>query len=281
MNIKSSFILLFLAVSALVSLASVQSSNNLEVIFFDVGQGDASLIILPGGIKILVDGGPDDKVLEQLGKYLNFFDRKIDYIVLSHEHDDHSFGLIQIIKRYEVKNLIHSVSECEGDVCLELFKVIEAAGVSCEQVNSLKQILFDENCIVDVYPPLDLSEKNVNDRSIAIKLNCLGNTVFMDGDGETKREDDLLRSGKDLSSTIFKASHHGSKTSNGEEFLKAISPLLVVISSGFNNKFKHPSDIILSRLDSLKIQYFRTDKNGNIHIKFIDKTYPQVTLDKE
>ena len=102
----------------------------------------------------------------------------------------------------------------------------------------------------------------------------------MAGDSEAAREKELLESGEDLSATVFKASHHGSDTSNSEEFLKAVNPQLVVISVGAGNSFGHPSPGVLARLKRLGIRFFRTDINGNISLYFEGTTYPQVSIDK-
>lgn len=281
MKYKIYLIIIIAALTALIYLFGFQSHNFLELIFFDVGQGDASLIILPDGKKILIDGGPDNKVLFGLGKYLNYFDRDLDLIILSHEHDDHIFGLAQVIKRYKIGKIIHTANTCQTGICRQFFKSINELQIKSEELTSAKKIIFDSNCVLDLYPPENLLAKNINNRSIALRLDCAGAKIFMAGDGETEREEELLSERNDLSATVFKASHHGSKTSNGENLLKAINPSLIVIPVGTKNSFKHPAESTLMRFKNLGIKYFRTDINGNISLKFLGTTYPQVTIDKE
>src|SRR3989338_1330049 len=79
-----------------------QAPKNLEVDFFDVGQGDAILIKAPAGQNILIDGGPDKTVIKRLGENLAWWDKRIDLMILTHPHDDHVTGLIDVLKRFEV-----------------------------------------------------------------------------------------------------------------------------------------------------------------------------------
>jgi len=281
MKYKFYLILIILSLSAFTYFFYSHSDSFVELIFFDVGQGDASLIILPDGKKILVDGGPDNKVLLGLGKYLNYFDRNIDLVILSHEHDDHVFGLAQVVERYKIGKIIHTAAACQTGVCQQMFKTISELEIESEELSNSRRIIFSANCVLDLYPPGNLQAKNINNRSIALRLDCVGAKIFMVGDGETEREEELLSSNENLSATVFKASHHGSKTSNGEDLLKNINPSLVIIPVGVENSFKHPAESTLARFESMGIKYFRTDINGNISLKFMGKTYPQVTIDKE
>jgi beta-lactamase superfamily II metal-dependent hydrolase len=252
-----------------------------RLVFFDVGQGDSSLIILPSGHKILIDGGPDDQVLSQLGIYLNFFDRKIDYLILSHEHDDHVFGLVQVISRYQIKTIIHSSNSCLNPSCLEFFRVAKKMNINIKTIESDKKLIFSDNCFLKILAPENLLAKNINNRSLAFKLDCGSFKALMTGDGEFEREQELLSSGEDLSAIVFKAGHHGSNTSNGENFLRAIQPKLAVIFVGKNNSFHHPAEKTLQTLKNLGIKFFRTDVNGNISLNFLGKSYPQISIDKE
>ncbi len=281
MKYKLFLILIIIPLTALFFVSVFSGANFLHLIFFDVGQGDASLIILPDGRKILIDGGPNNQVLFGLGKYLNFFDRNLDLLILSHEHDDHLFGLVQVIKRYRIGKIIHAASYCKNSLCQEFFETAKKQKIEIEEIDSQQKIIFAPDCILDLYPPENLLAKNINNRSIAFRLDCFGAKILLAGDGELAREEELLFGGGDLSATVFKASHHGSNTSNSENFIKKINPSLVVIPVGAENNFKHPASSTLEYFKALGIKYFRTDKNGNISLKFFGKTYPQVTIDKE
>lgn len=258
-----------------------RSRRGVRVIFFDVGQGDACLIILPDGRKILIDGGPDDQVLTALGRDLGFFNRKIDLIILSHSHDDHIFGLIQILKRYQIGKVIHSSAACQTNVCWEFFAVIKDRGITMENLAVNKKITFSKNCFLWLWPPRNPLAKSINNRSVAVKLDCGDARILLTGDSETAREGELMEIGDDLKAFVFKANHHGSKTSNEENFLKMIQPSLIIVSVGVINPFGHPATSTINRFVSLGIRFLRTDKNGNISLYFDEKTYPQITIDKQ
>jgi len=110
MKIKRIFlILLLLLLPALVlEYTSKPSLSGLEVYFLDVGQGDAILIRNSFGQNILIDGGPDELILEKIGRILPYTDRQIDVMILTHPHADHLIGLIAVLKRYQVDNVIYT-----------------------------------------------------------------------------------------------------------------------------------------------------------------------------
>jgi competence protein ComEC len=89
--------------------------RELEVIFLDVGQGDAFLIKTPFGQNILIDGGPDRSVLESLSKYLPLWDREIDLMILTHPHDDHIAGLIEVEKFFDVDRALYTAVNYDSD----------------------------------------------------------------------------------------------------------------------------------------------------------------------
>ena len=99
-------VLFGLNVLAWVAVYDLSQSQLLEIVFFDVGQGDAIFIETPQGHQILIDGGPDSTVLERLGDEVPFWDRTIDLIILTHPEQDHVSGLIDVLKRYKVENIL-------------------------------------------------------------------------------------------------------------------------------------------------------------------------------
>src|SRR3989338_1070378 len=87
------------------STHSIASSKDglLKIYFFDIGQGDAIFIEAPNGNQVLIDGGPDNAVVQKLGEIMPFYDRDIDLVVLTHSDADHVAGLIEVLERYEVR----------------------------------------------------------------------------------------------------------------------------------------------------------------------------------
>jgi len=245
---------------------SSQSTAHEEIYIFQVGQGDAILIKSRGGEIILVDGGPDLSILKKLGLILPFWQRKIDYLILSHPHDDHLFGLIEVWRRYQVEHILRSplFSEAEADRLFSRLSSRRTYLISQRQTINLRQ-----GCVINFLYPLsmaDISSSDVNDSSLVFKFECPGLKILFTGDISQKVEKKLLEAGIDLSVELIKVSHHGSKTASSPEFLEATKALSAVISVGQDNKFQHPATSTLLNLDLLKFKVFRTDLDGDIKI---------------
>ena len=245
------------------------------VIFFDVGQGDAALIRTPTGQKILIDGGPDNSVLQKIGKFLPYFSRQIDLIIISHYHDDHVTGLIEVIRRYDVKNIIYGQNLKSGFILKTLLAEAELKNKDKTRSKQPKilaledkmEINFSNTCRLWILNPLSLEVPKDDNNSLLTKLSCAGHNFLFSGDNNYKVEQALLRSDFNLQSDIFKVSHHGSKTANTKDFLKTLSPKLLIISVGALNRFGHPSQEILNLVSAFGIKLQRTDLDGDIFLR--------------
>jgi len=238
----------------------------LEVIFCDVGQGDASLIKLPDGRLILIDGGPDGSVLKCLGKNIFFGKRKIDYLILSHYHDDHVLGFPEVARRYRIKNFIYVPDENYSAPRDELMKYLDKQQSQIIKLVFQGRLELEKNCYLQFLNPAIFKVPLDSNNSLVVRFSCRGKTFLFSGDNELKVEKALLSSDFNFSADVFKASHHGSKTSNSEDFLRAGGFKILVISVG-ENKFGHPSLEVLERAQNMGIDIRRTDENGTI--KFI------------
>lgn len=237
-----------------------------EIDFLDVGQGDASLIKITGGKVILIDGGPDNIVLKRLGENLSFFKRKIDLIILSHPHDDHIIGLLEVIRRYKVGAIIYVGDEGKTELLTMLLKTAEERNVHLINLRNEANMNYSSSCSLYLLNPISLKVKNDDNNSIVSRLDCDGLRAIFSGDNNFAVEKVLLETGNDWSAEIMKASHHGSKTANSEAFLKAVNPKLFVISVGVDNRFGHPHEDVLKRVKNLKINLKRTDNEGTIKV---------------
>jgi len=240
--------------------------RSLNVNFFDVGQGDSSLIKTPGDKYILIDGGPDNRVLKQLGKKIPFWERKIDLILISHFHDDHIVGLIEIIKRYKIGIIIMQKDSPTSLTYQLLLENIKAQNIKHLFLEDIYNVNLGDGCEFNLIPPNILKLKKDDNNSLISKLSCENKSFLFSGDNNVKAEKALIESGFNLKSDIFKASHHGSITANSLDFLRIVSPRALIISVGKDNKFKHPSPLILERALSLGIETYRTDLRGNVEI---------------
>ncbi len=243
-----------------------QSSSKLEVDFLDVGQGDATLIKISSGPIILIDGGPDNSIIKRLGENMSNQKRQIDLIIISHFHDDHITGLIEVLKRYEVKKIIYQADSPSSKIWEIFLSTVKNKSIPLVTLDEAMQIKFTEDCFLNLLNPESLSIPEDDNNSLLTKLDCDGIKILFTGDNNYKVEKALLDSDWDLSADILKISHHGSKTANSEVFLQQVNPQKAVISVGADNRFNHPSPEIIDRFNNLEIMIYRTDQQGDIHI---------------
>lgn len=245
---------------------SYHQPEKLEIDFLDVGQGDATLIKTPAGQNILIDGGPNGKVIAELGKNLSWWDRKIDLIILTHPHDDHVTGLIEVFKRYEVKQILYTGVSHTAPNYLAWLEEVQKEKIKLTIIDRLQTVdLGGEARLEILYPDksfLNRQIENLNNSSIVVKLVYKKTGFLLTGDAETEVETELLS--KNISANLLKIGHHGSDTASGENFLAAVMPNFAVISAGKDNDFGHPSPRTLKKLDRMSVKVFRTDQKGTV-----------------
>jgi len=241
----------------------------LEVNFFNVGQGDAILIETPTMHQILIDGGPSSKIIEKLSKEIPFWDRSIDLIILTHPEKDHLTGLLEVLKRYKVENVLWTGIVREIPEYKEWESLIERANVKIAKAG---QKISCKNCQwkIEIFYPFESLEgekfEDSNNTSIISKLIFGKNSFLFTGDIYKDVEESLvLASPLDLKSNVLKVAHHGSKTSSSQKFLEKVLPEIAIISVG-ENKYGHPNEEVLEILKNYGIRVLRTDLDGDIKI---------------
>jgi competence protein ComEC len=254
----------------------------LEVDFLDVGQGDAILIKSPYGQNILIDGGPDNKVLAELGRNLPWLDRKIDLIILTHPHDDHVSGLIDVLKKYQVERILmtavltHPASAAEAPLprgeyappFKEFLQVLAKKKTPVIIVAGKQTITLGDGLVLEIlYPGKNNLGADLNENSIVAKLIYKNKEFLFVGDAGIKTETELLAEKADLKADALKVGHHGSETSSSLDFLRAVAPSIAIIEVGVANQFGFPKADTLWRLNKVGAKIFRTDLNGTIKIK--------------
>jgi len=265
----------FLAILAIIavfvwSAVFFESGRLLSVAFLDVGQGDAIFIEAPNGNQILFDGGPNKAVLRELSEVMPFYDRSIDIIMLSHPNQDHIAGLVEVLGRYDVGSVIEPGTRHPIAVFDEWEKIIEKKKV--ERIFGIygMRIYLSDEIYLDIISPNEgeeLTGKNVNDVMLVARL-VYGDTEFLlTGDMEKALEYSLLSEGEIIRSDVLKVAHHGSKNSSTEYFLREVSPEYAVIQSGDDNRYGHPHQETLDKLQSAYINILRTDTDGRIIFK--------------
>jgi competence protein ComEC len=269
-----------LIVALIIGAVVVYPDQNLHIIFCDVGQGDA-ILITKGNTQILVDGGPNQKVLSCLANHLPFWDRTIEMIILTHPDNDHLGGLPDVIERYNVTQLLsHGLIKDSAIFWTFRDKVLEKnipvyspkAGDKIRLAGIVFEVLSPQEKMGDELVWRKETDSQVlgaytysiepNEASIVTLLSYGNFDVLLPGDISSQTEE-AIESDKDVE--VLKVAHHGSKYSSSEEFLERISPDLAVISIG-KNFYGHPTKEVLKRLRNLSIQVLRTDLEGEIEV---------------
>jgi competence protein ComEC len=247
---------------------AISSRHGLELMVFDIGQGDAIFITASNGNQVLVDGGPTDAVLGKLGGAMPFWDRSIDVVVLTHPHADHLAGLIAVLRRYDVGMVLESGADYSTPEYREWRALLEQKRVPVITAHSGQVLRLAPQTELDVLAPIKsfagMSPKNVHDAMVVMRLVHASSSALLTGDAEKSLEYDLLFSGVPLASDILKAGHHGSKTSTSEDFVRAVAPRYAVISVGRKNRYGHPYQQTLDTLEKLHISVLRTDQDGDV-----------------
>ncbi len=265
-------VLIVLNVFAWVVAYDLNRPQALEVIFFDVGQGDSIFIETPQGHQILIDGGPTYAILEKLEEEMSFYDRAIDLIILTHPEQDHYFGLFEVLKRYEIENILWTGVVRDTAEWQEWVRLIEEEGAEIRIAEAGQKIVIGRPglpTILEILHPFESLEgqefKDSNDTSVVARL-VFGDVSFLfTGDITKKVEAKLVEHDVGLESDVLKVAHHGSKTSSSLGFLEQVSPEVAVTHVG-ENSYGHPHPEVLANLEQFGIQVLRTDINGDIRI---------------
>ncbi len=275
-NIKNKIIVGLIGLLVLLNIISwdevsrLSSGNDLMVDFLNVGQGDSIFITTPGNQQILIDGGPDSTVLEKLSKEMPVYDKTIELIVLTHPEKDHLAGLLDVLRRYRVKNILWTGIVKNTAEWQEWDRLIKEEGANIKIAEAGDRVVLQKDnptIFFDILNPgEDLSGREFEDSNDTATVLCLtvGEKKFLfTGDIGFGVENQLIK--ENIVADVLKVAHHGSKYSTSEEFLKQLSPNVAVISVG-QNTYGHPTDELLARLNNFGIDIKRTDRDGDIKI---------------
>jgi len=252
--------------------AATMPDNNLHVSFLDVGEGDAVLIRTPSRQNILVDGGPSPQAITlALGKKLPFWDRTIDLVVLTHPHSDHIAGLIEVLNRYKVKQVLYPALDDDSPLVNEWLSLIQQKNIKYTIARAGQRIdLGSEEVVIAVLNPqsplLSDTQSDTDNNGVVLHITAGEVSFLLAADIMYEAELDLITRRADLTSTVLKVGHHGSDTSTSPQFLAVVDPQLAVISVGADNQFGHPSDEVIERLvQNLGLEnIYRTDEHGTL-----------------
>ena len=271
------YLLLLLIIFGIVlwSITFSEDQTGLTFAALNISQGDGLFIESPTGVKVLMDGGPNDNLIRELPKVMPWFDKHIDAIVITNSDSDHYSGFISILQNYKVDVVVESGYRSQTADYALLEKEISD--------KKIPEILARRGEVIDLgggaqikilFPDRDVSGLASNDASIVSRLTYGDTSVLLTGDSTKKIEDYLIAlDGKNLQSTVLKVGHHGSDTSSSDEYVAEVAPQIAVISDGAANTYGLPDQSTLDTLNKYKAAIYDTCVMGNIILRSDGKTF--------
>ena len=248
----------------------------------DIGQGDSILLQTPGDRYILVDAGDNDRTDSGKDIIVPFLHHigvmRLDALVITHPHKDHFGGATSLLRTFPVSEIW--TNDCsrgnDGEEWLDLIGEARERKIPVREIR--RGFIWRENFfeLRAIHPKAIVNRqkecRDLNEASITLHAKGLGHSAILTGDLTVAGEKQILNSTAYIRSDVLKLGHHGSKTSSSAPFLSSVAPELALISSGRRNKFRHPHKQVTDRLDSLKIPYLKTAKNGTVTVTFYEDT---------
>lgn len=269
--------LVFIAVAGIVTwLLAAQPTapqgKQLTVDYLNVGQGDSILLTTPSGYQLLIDGGANQQVLSELNAVMGAGDQTIDMLMLSHPDADHLFGLVDVVRDYEVQTILMPDVAKTTAVYRAWTEGINHEGATLHIIKDRQTFTLPDGLLLTILSPTPQTYHEgepANDASIVARFDYGQRSFLFTGDEEQQVEERLLAQ-PDLATLldvdVLKVPHHGSKTSSTKAFIDAVSPSIAVISVGKDNKYGHPSALVLDRYERAYSRILRTDQLGRIRL---------------
>ena len=248
-------------------------SKHLQMTFLDVGSGDSILIEFPGKKKMLVDGGGSAYGSFDVGERIvspvlwEKGIKKIDYLVLTHAHPDHLYGLFSVVENFRIQQFWESMSP-SNDKAYWAFKRKLSPKIQQKKYFQGKSLQIGKAEIEILHPqrPGNPPHSVNNNQSLVMKITYGQISFLLTGDAEYQAEQKILSSYPDIECQVLKCPHHGSRTSSIPSFIKAVSPKIVVISVGENNLYGLPDKNVIHRYEKTGAEVYRTDLHGAVRI---------------
>lgn len=266
---RRKLLLIFLSIIITINGLKLMYPKKLKLTFVDVGQGDCILIETPKGKNILIDGGEYKK--DFLSKFLlrNHISY-IDLICISHIHNDHIGGIIEVMENINFGSVVIGTKIYSSEEYKELINKCNVKDVSIMEFSRGKTIAIEEDItLTAVHPPaktMSNTRDDINNNSLVIILKHKDIKVLLTGDIEKEAEMEIIKEASKTDIDIIKVGHHGSYTSSSEDFIEHFDPEIAVIQVG-KNVFGHPHRDTLETLKKREIKIYRNDKNGAVIIE--------------
>ena len=277
-SLRARKVLLFLALFGinLYIWKGVLREDRLEVVFLDVGQGDAIFLRFPNGRTMLVDGGARTRYFDAgrwvIAPFLRHKGiRKVDIVAPTHSDNDHIGGLISILEEFPVDYVVDSGQYADTWTDDRFYELVQEKGITRYRVSAGDSLigLGGVGALVLHPVPAFVSPEGKapmgrNNTSVVLTVTYGETSIVLTGDAEQEAERFLLSWGDRLPATVLKAGHHGSSSSSSRAFLKAVRPEIAILSVGAWNRFGHPSEEVLEKLEEVGARIYRTDRMGAI-----------------
>ena len=259
------FIILIIAVLALLTGCSASNKESLSVTFFPSGKGDC-VILEYGGEAMLIDAGYKQKADELLAYFSDRNITRLSAVIITHPHDDHIGGLISVIESGIDIGVIYKTDDINqsSSTYRELIATVDNNGIYTENPEIGTGFYFGGAGVNFIAPLDDYGELDNN--SVVVKIDFAGKSILLCGDIMLKAENDLLKASIDLSAEILKVAHHGGADSSSKKFLQAVNPKYAVITCDEVGGYS-PNGRVINRLKDLNAVVLRTDTDGII--KFV------------
>lgn len=270
-----SVVLIPMSAFALHIYAATVTDGRLHITMLSVGQAESMLVRLPDGSTLLVDGGGylhdnghdfGQRVLAPALGALHV--GRIDRMIVTHDHPDHSGGLPFVIKNFAVGEF-WSVPEVTPEIRRELKnKQVPQRTIAAGDVITLPGpvVVTVLSPVKSVQTVAEGDESSVNEQSLVFRLSYGSFSMIFCADAGFEAEHLMIAGRKELKSTVLKVGHHGSRFSTSEEFLGRVRPGLALISAGAGNRFGLPAARTVDLLRSKGIPLYRTDRDGTIEL---------------
>ena len=257
------------------------NNGKLNIVFCNVGQGDAIFIRSPSGKDILVDAGPNNKVLDCLSRHMPFWDKTIEIAILTHPHSDHLNGFLDVLKNYKVLSFVTLDLKNNTSSFKAMLESLKEEKIDIGFVYEGDRFIFKDGLSISIVGPSREFLVKTSPRGLIGERNEFANVVslikfknfsaLLTGDSQREELKEALRLSANWriaqgKISILQAPHHGSKTGLTEELLNQANPKLAVISVGQKNKYGHPATEIIELLKNKGIKILRTDEHGEIEI---------------
>lgn len=251
----------FLVVLLLATCSAILSATDtLDVYFIDVGQGDAILIDY-GTYELLIDGGADGSCIPFLDEYVDGY---LEFVVATHPHSDHIGGLDDVIRAFDVLEVITNGATAATNAYLG-FSAAASTVRRPVTVSDRNDIIQLGDIELKVLHPHE-STGDANEDSLVLLLTYGEIEFLFTGDIGKEGESELLNSLCLTDIDILKVAHHGSRYSSSSDFLDVVLPELAIYSAGVGNQYGHPHNEALGRLSVAGALILGTDEYGTIRL---------------